>query len=88
MQHLDTKRTGLALGSFVAIVHVVWAILLAIGLAKPLLDFILSVHHIQVSFSIEPFSLGKAVLLVVVTFVVGYIFGWVFATGWNKCKKH
>ena len=88
MQQLDRNRTALALGSFVALIHLVWSVLLALGWTKPLADFILQLHHIQLSYSIADFSLLTAVYLIVVTFVVGYAFGFIFATGWNMCKKH
>jgi len=35
---------------------------------------------------VEAFSLGKAAGLVVVTFIVGYVFGNIFAWLWNKLK--
>ncbi|MEN9524026.1 MAG: hypothetical protein RL536_95 [Candidatus Parcubacteria bacterium] len=88
MQQLNVRRTALTLGSFVAFIHLVWSVLLALGWAKPLADFILALHHIQISYSLAPFSFGTAVALIIVTFVLGYIFGFVFATGWNMCKKH
>lgn len=88
MQHLNVRRTALSLGLFVGFMHLVWSILIALGWAKPLADFILNLHHIQLSYDIAPFSLGTAVMLIILTFVVGYVLGFIFATGWNMCKKH
>ncbi|MEK7610023.1 MAG: hypothetical protein AAB470_02800 [Patescibacteria group bacterium] len=88
MEQLNRRRVALALGSFVGFMHLIWSILLALGWAKPLTDFILSIHHISINYSIIDFSLGKAVVLIIVTFAVGYVAGWIFATGWNMCKKH
>ena len=34
-----------------------------------------------------PFDLVKALGLIIVTFIVGYIFGWLMAFFWNKCFK-
>ena len=87
MQPLNRNHVALALGSFVGFWHLIWSILLALGWAKPLVDFILNIHHIQVLYEIMPFEFGKAVGLVIVTFIVGYVFGFVFATGWNICQK-
>jgi hypothetical protein len=88
MQHINRSLVALSLGSFAGFTHLIWSILLAIGWAKPLLDFILNVHHISLNYSLLTFSLGRAVLLIVVTFAVGYVFGFVFATIWNMHTKN
>jgi len=87
MQNLDKNSVGLALGSFVALWHFVWAVLLALGITKPLLDIVLSLHNLSVNVSVTDFSFGKAFGLIIVTFIVGYIFGWLFAAVWNATKK-
>ncbi|MEK7624634.1 MAG: hypothetical protein AAB404_02880 [Patescibacteria group bacterium] len=87
MTKLNKNAVGLALGTFVALAHLGWLILIGIGLAKPLYDLILKLHHISLSYTILPLSLGLAIGLLVMTFIVGYIFGWVFATLWNKFGK-
>jgi hypothetical protein len=87
MHKLNKSHVGLALGSFVALAHFVWSVLIAIGIAQPLMDFILSLHHIALSYVIMPFDIVKAIGLIVITFVVGYIVGWVFAWLWNKYSK-
>ncbi len=83
---LNSHKTGLAVGSFFGLWHLIWSLLVALGLAKPLIDFILGLHFIQYSYSLAPFSLGTAALLVIITALVGYVAGWVFATLWNKLK--
>ncbi|OHA16491.1 MAG: hypothetical protein A3C79_02640 [Candidatus Taylorbacteria bacterium RIFCSPHIGHO2_02_FULL_45_28] len=88
MQHLNVRRTALSLGLFVGFLHLVWSIIVALGWAKPISDFILGLHHIQLSYTIAPFSLGTAIALILVTFISGYVFGLIFAVGWNMCKKH
>ena len=74
-------------GSFFAIFHLGWLILVAIGSAKPLIDFVLMLHHISFSYAIASFSLIPAIGLLIFTFVAGYIFGWIFAAVWNALKK-
>lgn len=87
MPKLDKNATGLALGVFLAVVHLGWLVLVAVGLAKPLMDLVLMLHHLSFSYSVLPFSLGAAVGLLAFVFVAGYVFGWVFAACWNKMRK-
>ncbi len=87
MEKLSKAKTGLVLGLFMAVVHTVWAILIAIGVAQRLLDWITGVHMLDNPYVVLDFSLGVAIGLVIVTFVVGYVFGWVFAALWNSLRK-
>ncbi len=87
MQEINKNSVGLAIGLFFGLAHFVWAILVAIKSAKPLVDWILSLHFMSLSYSMSPFKAGTALLLVVVTFVCGYIFGWVLAAFWNAFRK-
>ena len=61
--------------------------LVALGIAQALLNFILKIHMISMPMTVGPFSLTKAIALIIVTFVVGYIFGWLVAFFWNKNTK-
>ena len=87
MKQMSTHGTGMTLGSFAALVHLVWLIFVGIGIAKPFADWMMSLHMMQCTWSILPFTLGTAILLLVVAFVIGYIFGWVFASLWNYFHK-
>ena len=80
---LNSHKTGLVFGALLGLDHLVWSILVAAGWAKPLLDRMLGLHFINVSYSLNPFSAGKALLLIIVTSVVGYIAGYIFAALWN-----
>ncbi len=84
---LNPNKTGLALGGLFALSHAGWSVLVAIGLAQALLDFVYSIHFLSNPFVVEAFSLTTALTLVVFTAVVGYVFGWVFALIWNKLHK-
>ncbi len=87
MQPLNRNITGLAVGAFFGFMHFLWAILVALGLAKIFIDWILSLHFIEISYSISAFNFGRMILLVLVTFICGYIFGWVLAWIWNMLIK-
>ena len=87
MQKLNENKTGLTLGGLFALAHLAWLILVVLGLAKPFLNFILMLHHISFSFDMLPFAFGPALGLLICTFLVGYIFGRVFAAIWNRLRN-
>ncbi len=75
------------MGSFAAVMHVGWSILVMLGLAQPLYNWALSLHAIEVPVTIGEMSIGGAIVLVVVAFVMGNIVGWIFASVWNKVNQ-
>ena len=81
---MNKHKTGLVLGSLVSSIHLVWSILIALGWAQGLLDFIYNMHSLNNPFTVMSFSLMRSLGLVVITFVVGYVLGNVFAMFWNK----
>lgn len=87
MNTLHPHTTGLALGSLFAVLHFLWAIAVAVGLAQPVMDFIFRMHMVTPVLTVEPFSIARAVVLIILTFVVGYVVGWLFATAWNMVQK-
>lgn len=82
---MNANKAGLALGVLFGLIHLIWALLVLItptGL-KSALDWILGLHFMQISWSILSFDAVSMIILVVITFVCGYIIGWVFAKLWN-----
>ena len=84
MRHIHPNKAATAVGAVVGLSHFAWALLVAAGWAKPLMDFVLGLHFIRLDYAIAPFDLGTAAALVAVTFAVGYLFGLVFALVWNR----
>lgn len=84
---IDKNKTGLTFGFFVSFIHLVWSVLVALGVAQALLNFIYTLHMLSASITVMPFDLTKALGLIVITFLVGYVFGWLMAFFWNKCFK-
>ena len=87
---INKKSMGMFLGKFVALLHIVWLLLVLLGIAKPLMNWILDLHQISFAYTIMPFNIFNAILLVLVTFGIGYVLGYVLAWFWNKhfcCKK-
>ena len=78
---MNKNKAGLVGGIFLGAAHLLWA--LAIGLfpslMQSLLDFIFRLHFISNGWQLSVFNFVDAVLLVIITFLVGYAVGWLFA---------
>jgi len=48
------------------------------------MNFIFRLHFIEPPYTVTPFRLSLAVALIVITSVLGYIFGWLLAAIWNR----
>ena len=84
---MKESRSALIVGIFAALIHLVWSVLVMVGLAKPYLDFILGLHFLNNPYTVSAFNITKAAMLVAITFVLGYLMGWVFAIIWNRLHK-
>lgn len=80
-------RTGLVFGALLGLGHLAWAVLVAVGWAQALIDFILRIHFIELPVRIAPFDISTAALLVVVTSAIGWIGGAVLALLWNRLHR-
>lgn len=78
---------ALSLGLLMGLFHLVWSILVMLGSAQALLDWIYGLHFLNNPFMVSQFEITKAATLVIVTFAVGYVAGWVFAWIWNMWAK-
>lgn len=83
MIRLSPHKIGLLLGVFTGLWHLGWSLLVLSGVAKALLDFVLGLHFITLSYSLEPFRLVTAAELVALTAVIGYASGALIAWVWN-----
>jgi len=87
MKKLEEGQVALIIGTFVGLIHVVWSLMVALGLAQLYLDWILGLHFLNNPFIIGPFEPTNALILIIVTFVAGYLVGWVFTWIWNRILK-
>jgi len=83
MNKVNNHKVGLAFGGTLGIWHAIWALMVFIGIAKPFLDWILSLHFLSFQYSIQPFNFLSALMLVIVTGVIGYIMGFICSWLWN-----
>ena len=84
MHHISPKNAGFALGAVLGLWHALWSALVAFDLAQPLIDFIFKMHFIAPIYAVEVFDWGTAITLVIMTSVIGFVLGYVFALIWNK----
>ncbi len=84
MKAINPFKAGLALGALVAAMHAMWALVIALGWAQSILDFIFWMHFLRPVFFIMPFDIVTALILVAVTGVAGFIMGLLFGMFWNR----
>ncbi len=87
MKDLNKNQVGLIIGLFFAVLHIGWSLLVALGLAQVLTDWVLWLHFMNIQVRIESFEVSRAVLLTLFTFVVGYLLGFVSTWIWNMVIK-
>lgn len=83
MGALNPNKAGFVLGALLGGWHFLWALMVALGWAQALINFIFWIHFIKPIYIIAPFSAGLALVLIVVTAAIGYAFGYVFGVLWN-----
>ena len=86
---LNKNKIGLVAGSFLAVIHAIWVLTIAImpNVLQNFLDWVFQLHFLKPLYVITPFNLKDAIFLVVLTFVVGFIFGWIFTGLYNLLSK-
>lgn len=84
---VNPHSMGIVFGGFLAIWHAFWAVLVAVGLAQPLLDWVFRLHFLSNPYTVGLFDMGTAATLVIVTSLVGYTAGWVFGSLWQWAVK-
>jgi len=74
----------MVVGALLAGWHLLWSVLVLIGFAQPIIDFIFWAHMIKPVYVVKPFDPVAAVTLIMITGVIGYAFGFVGAIIWNR----
>ncbi len=87
MNPVSSHKVGLVFGGMMAIIHAVWALFVFIGVAKLYLDWIFGLHFLNFQYSINSFDFLNALMLIIVTGVIGYIMGYVCGWLWNLAHR-
>lgn len=85
--NLSKSRLGLMFGVLLAACHLGWLLLVLTGVAQTVLDWVLEMHLMSFTYSLLDFNYLSALILLVMTFVAGYVFGFVLAAILNWAKK-
>src|SRR5689334_9524703 len=84
---LGIGRTGITLATVLGSYHVCWSILVALGWAQAVIDFVLWAHFIKPIYVVEPFDVLRAGILIIITAALGFLLGAGFAVVWNAWAK-
>ena len=84
---LKANQSGLALGSLFGVMHLLWVLAVAIGIADELMAVCQKAHFVSTSVTIGEFSYLTAFWRLIGAFVVGYIIALVFTLFYRKCCK-
>ena len=88
MGDLSKNKVGMTVGIYVAVWHALWSLLVGVGVAQEMLDWVLPLHFVGLAVPITAFSWINALILTIAAFIGGYLMGWLFAALWNcKCGK-
>jgi hypothetical protein len=85
---VNSIKLGIAFGALLGATHLSWALLIALGWAQSLMDFVFWMHFIRPIYVIQPFSLSIAAILVVITSVSGFFIAFVFGVILNGLHRY
>jgi hypothetical protein len=83
----NPNKVGVVVGALVGGWHLLWSLLVLIGCAQPIIDFVFWAHMIRPVYIVKSFDPVAAVTLMVITGVIGYVFGVVGAIIWNRLHR-
>jgi len=83
------NKLGMILAAYLGLWHLSWSLLVALGVAQSVLDWVLGLHFIDNStgLRIGTFHWLTALELVGFTTIFGYIVGWLIGLAWELLHK-
>lgn len=80
------SKPALVVALFIAGMHLLWTLLVALSLGQTYLNWIFPLHLLNNPYTVLPFSLGNALLLTLISFAVSYISTLIFVWLWKAVK--
>jgi hypothetical protein len=87
MGTVNPNKAGLVLGTLLGGWDFLWAVLVAAGWAQAVLNFVFWMHFIKPPYTVGTFNAGIALVLILVTSVIGYAAGYILGVLWNSIHK-
>jgi hypothetical protein len=87
MGTVNPHKAGLVGAALLGGWHFLWALLVALGWAQALINFVFWLHFINPIYVIAPFKAGVALLLIIVTAAIGYTIGSILGVLWNRIHR-
>jgi hypothetical protein len=81
------NKVGVVFGVLGGGWHFLWALLVALGWAQALMNFVFWMHFLAPPYVVQPFHLNVALILVVITALLGYAMGYILACLWNWIQR-
>lgn len=86
MAKLSENKISFVVGLYIAILHALWAGLVALGVGQSFLDLVFPLHFIANVYSVLEFSLLNAVVLTIFAFIGSYLATLLFIALWKLVK--
>lgn len=83
----NPNKVGLVIATLIGGWHVAWALLVLIGWAQLILDFVFWAHMIKPVYVVKPFDPTAVIALIAITSVTGYVFGFLGTVIWNRLHR-
>lgn len=83
MERIGLNRAGLAAAGVLVLWHLAWAVMVGVGAAQSVVDYVYRIHFLSEPPPLAAFSLSSAAMLVLTAALAGYAGGVVFAAIWN-----
>ena len=84
---MNANRVGLVFAALLGGWHVLWSLLVLLGWAQPILDFVFWAHMIKPVYRVQRFDPAAAATHIIVTTGLGYAFGFVGAVIWKRLRR-
>jgi hypothetical protein len=84
---VNPVKAGIVFAVLIGGWHLCWALLVASGVAQPVINYLFELHFVQPIYLILPFGIGTAALLVLVSSIGAFVFAYLLTAVWNGITR-